>query len=105
MQIAVNTRFSRWFAEQIGEDADISFASNDFAAVKQAVCEQIGIGILPDFAVFPADRLHPVSLNPDKPSPEFPAELLLVMHEDLRRSAKIRAVADFLGEVLAERAG
>jgi len=60
---------------------------------------------MPDFAVFPADRLHPVSLNPDAPLPEFAAELFLVMHEDLRRSAKIRAVADFLGEVLAERAG
>ena len=100
MQIAVNTRFSHWFAEQIGEDADISFASNDFAAVKQAVCEQIGIGILPDFAVFPADRLHPVSPNPDAPLPEFAAELFLVMHEDVRRSPSVRAVADYFGVVL-----
>ena len=100
VQIAVNTRFSRWFAEQIGEDADISFASNDFAAVKQAVCEQIGIGILPDFAVFPADRLHPVSLNPDAPPPEFAAELFLVMHEDVRRSPSVRAVADYFVEAL-----
>ena len=100
VQIAVNTRFSRWFAEQIGEDADISFASNDFAAVKQAVCEQIGIGILPDFAVFPADRLHPVSLNPDAPLPEFAAELFLVMHEDVRRSPSVRAVADYFGAAL-----
>ena len=100
VQIAVNTRFSRWFAEQIGEDADISFASNDFAAVKQAICEQIGIGILPDFAVFPADRLHPVSLNPDAPPPEFPAELFLVMHEDVRRSPSVRAVADYFAEAL-----
>ena len=36
---------------------------------------------------------------------EFAADIYLVLHEDLRRSAKIRAVADFLGEVLAERAG
>ena len=100
VQIAVNTRFSRWFAEQIGEDADISFASNDFAAVKQAVCEQIGIGILPDFAVFPADRLHPVSLNPDAPLPEFAAELFLVMHEDVRRSPSVRAAADYFAETL-----
>ena len=102
VQIAVNTRFSRWFAEQIGEDADISFASNDFAAVKQAICEQIGIGILPDFAVFPTDRLHPVLLNPNTPPPEFPAELLLVMHEDVRRSPSVRAVADYFGEVLGD---
>ena len=67
------------------------------------MCEQIGIGILPDFAVFPADRLHPVSLNPNTPPPEFQAELLLVMHEDVRRSPSVRAVADYFGEVLGGR--
>ena len=36
---------------------------------------------------------------------EFAADIYLVLHEDLRRSPKIRAVADFLGEVLAEQAG
>ncbi|MDO4878113.1 MAG: LysR substrate-binding domain-containing protein [Neisseria sp.] len=102
VQIAVETRFARWFADQIGEDADISLVSNDFAAVKQAVCEQIGIGILPDFAVSPADRLRAVSPNPDAPPPEFAAELFLVMHEDVRRSPGVRAAADYFGEVLGD---
>ena len=63
------------------------------------MCEQIGIGILPDFAVFPADRLHAISPNPDASSPEFAAELFLVMHEDVRRSPSVRAAADYFGAV------
>lgn len=87
--------------EQIGEDADIVFASNDFAAVKQAIARQIGIGILPDFAVSPADGLQTVALRADEPPPACAAALYLVMHEDVRRSPAVRAVADFFGEVLA----
>ena len=101
VQIAVETRFARWFAEQIGEEADITFASNDFAAVKQAVCGQIGIGILPNFAVSPADGLQTVALTDGDPPPAFAAEICLVMHEDVRRSPGVRAAADFIGKVLA----
>ena len=102
VQLAVEARHSRWFMEQIGEDADIVFASNDFAAVKQAIAGQIGIGILPDFAVSPVDGLQTVALRADEPPPACAAALYLVMHEDVRRSPAVRAVADFFGEVLAD---
>lgn len=101
VQLAVEARHSRWFMEQIGEDADIVFASNDFAAVKQAIAGQIGIGILPDFAVSPADGLQTVALRADEPPPACAAALYLVMHEDVRRSPAVRTVADFFGEALA----
>ena len=102
VQFAVQTRFARWFAEQIGENADIAFASNDLAAVKQAVAGGIGIGILPDFAVRPEDGLRAVPLQENEPPPAFAAELFLVMHEDVRRSPVVRAAADFIANVLAE---
>lgn len=102
VQLAVEAWHSRWFMEQIGEDADIVFASNDFAAVKQAIAGQIGIGILPDFAVSPADGLQTVALRADEPPPACAAALYLVMHEDVRRSPAVRAVADFFGEALAD---
>lgn len=100
VHIDVDARHSRWFAEQIGEDADIVFTSNDFAVVKQAVADGIGIGLLPDFAVSPADGLQKTTLLAGEPMPELPAEIYLVMHEDVRRSPSVRAVADFIGEVL-----
>ena len=58
---------------------------------------QIGIGILRDFAVFPADRLRSISLKIDESAPEFAVELFLVVHEDVRRSPSVRAVADYFG--------
>ena len=100
VQIAVETAFSRWFSTQIGEEADIIFASNDFAAVKQAITEQIGIGILPDFAVSTDDGLRAVALAEGEASPAFAAEIFLVMHDDVRRSPAVRAAADFIGEAL-----
>ena len=52
----------------------------------------------------PADGFVQVAPNGAAQPEEFAADLYLVMHEDLRRSPKIRAVADFLGEVLADQA-
>jgi hypothetical protein len=46
-----------------------------------------------------------VGLNDAAEKEEFAADIYLVLHEDLRRSPKICAVADFLGEVLAGQAG
>ena len=66
-----------------------------------AIAGQIGIGILPDFAVSPADGLQTVALRADEPPPACAAALYLVMHEDVRRSPAVRAVADFFGEALA----
>ena len=104
VQIAVETHFARWFSGFIGASADIVFSSNDFTAVKQALADQIGIGILPDFAVSPDDGLQEVPLSGGAPS-VFAAELYLVMHDDVRRSPSVRAAADFFGEVLGRQAG
>lgn len=98
VQIAVPTAFARWFNDLIGNEADVVLASNDFAAVKQALSARLGVGLLPDFAVGPEDGLQPVALAPGAEA--FPAEIYLVMHEDVRRSPSVRAVADFLAEVL-----
>ena len=42
--------------------------------------------------------MQPVALAPGAEA--FPAEIYLVMHEDVRRSPSVRAVADFLAEAL-----
>lgn len=78
----------------------IIFSSNDFSLIKTAITAKTGIGLLPDFYVRVEDGLLPVHLN-DNATPEtFSRALYLVMHEDLRRSPKVRKTADFLIERL-----
>ena len=90
-----------WQAEQLA-GRRIILACNDFDLIKAGVAAETGIGLLPDFYVRPEDGFVQVGLHDAAEKEEFAADIYLVMHEDLRRSAKIRAVADFLGEVLAE---
>ena len=92
-----------WQTEQLA-GRKIILACNDFDVIKAAVAAETGIGLLPDFYVRPADGFVQVAPNGAAQPEEFAADLYLVMHEDLRRSPKIRAVADFLGEVLADQA-
>lgn len=94
---------AQWQAEQLA-GRRVILACNDFDLIKAAVAAETGIGLLPDFYVRPADGFVQVAPNGAAQPEEFAADLYLVMHEDLRRSPKIRAVADFLGEVLAEQA-
>ncbi|MGF6147217.1 Gcv operon activator [Kingella potus] len=95
-------RHSLWAAERLAHRR-IILACNDFDVIKAAIAAQTGIGWLPDFYVLPPDNFVQISLNDDAAQPEeFAADIYLVMHEDVRRSPKIRAVADFLTEVLAK---
>ena len=91
-----------WQAEQLA-GRRIILACNDFDLIKAGVAAETGIGLLPDFYVRPEDGFVQVGLGNTTEKEEFAADIYLVMHEDLRRSPKIRAVADFLGEVLAEQ--
>ena len=93
-----------WQAEQLA-GRRIILACNDFDLIKAGVAAETGIGLLPDFYVRPEDGFVQVGLNDAAEKEEFAADIYLVLHEDLRRSPKICAMADFLGEVLAGQAG
>ena len=93
-----------WQAEQLA-GRRIILACNDFDLIKAGVAAETGIGLLPDFYVRPEDGFVQVGLHDAATKEEFAADIYLVLHEDLRRSPKIRVVADFLGEVLAGQAG
>ena len=87
-----------WAKQLIGE-ADILLCCNDFELIRQAARQRMGIGFLPYLCVQPDDDLVPVVVNGC--SPEVLEETLyLVMHEDVRHSPRVRAVADFLVSVL-----
>jgi hypothetical protein len=88
-----------WAKQLIGE-ADMLLCCNDFELIRQAARQRMGIGFLPHLCVQPDDDLVPVAVNGR--SPEVLEETLyLVMHEDVRHSPRVRAVADFLVSVLA----
>lgn len=92
----------RWARQIIGHET-AALECNDFLLIKQCVIEGMGIGLLPEFFVSPTDELKPVSLRGKSPE-VLEEDLYLVMHEDVRRSPAVRAVADFLISALAKEA-
>ena len=95
------SQHSHWAEAQLAHRRVI-LACNDFDAIKAAIAAQTGIGLLPDFYVYPRDNFVQVGLDGAAEKAEFASEMHWVMHEDLRHSPSIRAVADFLSEVLAD---
>lgn len=91
----------RWARQLIGDDS-AALECNDFLLIRQCLQEGMGVGLLPDFFVTPADGLRPVSLHGSTPE-VLEESLYLVMHEDVRRSPSVRAVADFLQQALASK--
>ncbi|PSJ80432.1 LysR family transcriptional regulator [Neisseria iguanae] len=74
----------------------VRFVCNDFQLMKSAIQQQVGIGLLPDCYAEDTDFVQVDSNS------TFSAPMYLVMHEDVRHAQKVRAVADFLIEVLGE---
>lgn len=76
-----------------------SLRTNDLATMLQAALTGFGIALLPEFLA----RAHPqlVRFPSDSPPPVRP--LFLVMHRDVRRSRRVRLVADRIAEALKKR--
>ena len=100
LNFTATTRFNRWAADQMANERILA-SSNDFCMHKQALLRGLGVGMLPDYAVFPSDNLTPVAIHSGMPE-TLQGTLYLIMHEDVRRSPNVRAAADFWVQVLAE---
>ena len=87
----------RAFGAQIDRHA-FRFRSDDQVILWNAILAGVGIGI----AQMPLIRGHKelVTFLPDLPIPSLPA--WITMHKDVRTSPRIRRVADFLYEALAD---
>jgi DNA-binding transcriptional LysR family regulator len=72
---------------------------NAVLGLAEAVEAGIGIGHLPCFV---ADA-RPDLIRLAPPEPEFAADLWLLTHRDLRRSARARALLDFLATEIAKK--
>lgn len=104
VMLSTDNTVSRWAEQQIG-DATVVLTCNDFLIIKQAVASGLGVGLLPDCYVDNRDGF--TAVTPDKAAnPAILEEsLLMVMHEDVRRSPAVRAVADFWAQTLGRETG
>lgn len=87
----------RWLAEMAGTRRFV-LRSNDLAALHNAARVGLGIAVLPHFLAAPDDAL---ALVPEPVCPTL-RQIWLVMHPDVKRSPRVRLVADLLIELLGE---
>jgi DNA-binding transcriptional LysR family regulator len=81
----------RWLLEKAPLER-LVLRSNSLSALVEAVARGVGLGVLPCFLADARNDLVRLS----GPTPEVSREFWLLVHEELRSSARIRAVADWL---------
>jgi DNA-binding transcriptional LysR family regulator len=95
------TAIARWMAENVPEN-QIGVRVDALPALRDAACAGIGTVLLPCYLGDEEPRLRRVAVA-DRPRAY--SALWLLTHSDLRRTARIRAVMDFLAAALSsERA-
>jgi len=82
--------------------ARVTFKTNSIWAFDEALANGYGIGCLPVFGGCAVGREN--ILRRILPNVSQQEDIFLVAHEDLRRSARIRAVFDFLVDAFAQDA-
>jgi DNA-binding transcriptional LysR family regulator len=90
---------ARWLALHAPE-AHVVLAASTLRAQIAAVRAGLGLAVLPDFLA-----TDPHFVRVLAPSEVFSDGLWLVMHADLAASNRVRAVADFLAETVAQASG
>lgn len=88
-------RTVNWLA-QYQEPDQIGLRINGFAAVRQACLAGLGLALLPCFMAAAEPELQQLSA----PIPELASELWLLVHPDLRQTARISAVFQLLQAAL-----
>lgn len=85
--------------ERLAGGARVAFTTNSTAAALSAAISGLGIALLPRFVCEAEPALRHV------PMPEEPARAIwLTVHRDLRDAPRVRAVLDYLGEIIEDDA-
>lgn len=91
-------RSLKWLAQFIALD-HIALRSNSFVSLRQACAAGLGAALLPCFLADGRDDLQRLSANVD----ECASDLWLLMHPDLRGTARVKAVFDVLQRELMQQ--
>ena len=85
-----------WAGDRISE-SDIALVTSSLPTQIAAVRAGIGLAVIPDFLAVDEDLVRVVP-----PSEMFSNDVWLVVHSDISKSARVKAVSDFLAEVVAQ---
>lgn len=85
----------RWLRENVAPDR-IAFRSNAFIAARSAAAAGMGAAVLPCYLAEGSSELVRIA----EPLAEVGTDLWLLVHEDLRRTARVRALLDFFAAEL-----
>ena len=87
----------QWLAANVPAER-VGFRSNAFEAVLSACRAGLGLAVLPCYMADPAPELTRLG----DPIPELATGFWLLVHEDLRRTARVRAFIDFAAAEMAK---
>ncbi len=90
--------YDRWMREHLAR-SDVRLRVDIFNAKAAMLRTGIGVGILPTFM----QENHPELVAVSDTIPELAAPVWMLTHPDLRKTARIRAFMQFVGDALAQR--
>jgi DNA-binding transcriptional LysR family regulator len=91
---------ARWVQRQIKETGQpVALRASSMLMHLEAICASTGRGVLPCYV---GDG-HPLLERLTPPIPEIAAQYWIIVHRDLRRSACVRAVIDWMKSLFAEQ--
>jgi DNA-binding transcriptional LysR family regulator len=94
------TRHFRWendWFEPRAEGAHIALRSDSVSSIVSATLAGLGIGLLPRAVA----ELEPTLVRIETETTPRPRIIWETIHRDMRKTARVRAVMDFLEEILA----
>lgn len=81
----------QWLKRNI-DAGRVGFRSSSFMAIVEATANGLGLGILPAYLA----ELRPELVRCSEPLPEVATDLWLLVHDDMRHAARVRAFVDFI---------
>jgi DNA-binding transcriptional LysR family regulator len=90
--------YDLWLRQRLAQ-ANVRVRVDIFNAKAAMLRTGIGVGVLPTFM----EAKHPELVAVSEPIPELAQPVWIVTHPDLRRTARVRAFMQFVGDALTQR--